>query len=92
MTGCLKIDAVCRTGSVVFKSGLALRTDRNQSICDSQATMSNIFKQNVYKNAETFSIMMVAAFHGTHPDMMVGIVQRLVAVTLHLEERASSHR
>lgn len=54
--------------------------------------MSNIFKQNVFKNTETFSIMMVAAFHGTHPDMMVGIVQRLVAVTLHFEERASSHR
>lgn len=91
MTGCLKIDAVCRTGRVVFKSGLALRTDR-KSVCDSQATMSNIFKQNVFKNAETSSIMMVAAFHGTHPDMMVGIVQRLVAVPLHFEERASSHR
>lgn len=91
VTGCLKIDAVCRTGSVVFKSGLALRTDSNTS-CDNQATMCNIFKNNLFKNAETFLVMLVAAFHRTHPDMMVGVVERLVAVTLHFEERASSHR
>lgn len=27
VTGCLKMDAVCRTGNVVFKSGLACKTD-----------------------------------------------------------------
>jgi len=27
VTGCLKMDAVCRTGSVVFKSGLAFKRD-----------------------------------------------------------------
>lgn len=36
--------------------------------------------------------MLVAAFHKTHPDVMVGVVERLVAVTLHFEESASSHR
>lgn len=37
-------------------------------------------------------LMLVAAFQGPHPDMMVGVVERLVAVTLHFEERASSPR
>lgn len=75
----------------MFKSGLALRTDRNTT-WNNQATMCNIFKKNVFKNAETSLVMLVAAFHRTHPDMMVGVVEWLVAVTLHFEERASSYR
>lgn len=77
MTGCLKIDAVCRTGSVVFKSGLALGTER---------------RRNVIEHTEAVLVPSEAAFDRTHPDVMVGVVERLVAVTLNFEERASSHR
>lgn len=37
-------------------------------------------------------LMQVLRCPGTHPDMMVGFVERLVAAALHFEQRASSHR
>lgn len=49
-------------------------------------------KKKAFQNAEAFLVTSVAAFDRTHPDMMVGVVERLVAVPLNFEERASSHR
>lgn len=43
VTGCLKIDAVCRTGSVVFKSGLALRTDGNTQRGHTRSNYIDVF-------------------------------------------------
>lgn len=32
VTGCLKMEAVWRTGNVVFRSGLAFRTDKHKQV------------------------------------------------------------